>query len=183
MNSADTQSSSSIGVLSDISASDKHCVFRSGTSWFSVPAISVREIMIAPDMVSVPSCHPLLVGVCHLRSEFIPVISLNALPDMDASETAPLQNKLMVINGSSVWALLIAEAAALESLETLITPEARMDDANHTPVMGTAMFRDQIVRVLDPNRIFRRAQQTLEDLWSLPAHPLRKTNSEQGSRL
>ena len=37
-----------------------------------------------------------------------------------------------------------------------------MDDAHQTPVMGTAMFNEQILRVLDPNRLFRLAQQTLE---------------------
>ena len=76
--------------------SDKHCVFRSGTSWFSLPAVSVREITIAPDLVPVPQCHASLAGLCHLRSEFIPVISLAALLDIDASVGSPIQNKLMV---------------------------------------------------------------------------------------
>ena len=83
----------------------------------------------------------------------------------------------MVINGTTIWAMLIAEAASLESLETIV----RMDDATHTAVMGTAMSRDQIVHVLDPNSIFRMAQQTLEDLWSHPHQPLHQSRSEKGS--
>ncbi len=186
MISTDTQSNSTAAMLSDLSASDKHCVFRSGASWFSVPAVSVREISIAPDLVRVPNCHPSLAGVCHLRSEFVPVISLNSLLHIDACQTAQPHNKLMVINGSTVWALLIAEAAALESLETIITPDIRSDDVNQTPVMGTAMFRDRIVRVLDPNGIFRLAQQALENLWSSPRQPVRtlrpEPRPEQGSQ-
>jgi chemotaxis signal transduction protein len=166
MNPTDTPLQASTGTLSDLSASDKHCVFRSGTSWFSVPAVSVREITIAPDLVRVPQCHPSLAGLCHLRSEFIPVISLASLPDIDASESPSAENKLMVINGNCIWSLLIAEAAALESLETIVTPEARIDDVIQSPVMGTAMFRDQIVRVLDPVSIFRLVQQSLEGLWN-----------------
>lgn len=172
MKSSDTSLQPSAAMLSDLSASDKHCVFRSGVSWFSLPAVSVREITIAPDLVRVPQCHPSLLGLCHLRSEFIPVISLTSLLDVDGSQS-PAQNKLMVINGNCVWSLLIAEAASLESLETIVAPEARMDDVMQSPVMGTAMYRDKIVRVLDPVSIFRLAQQALEGVWNgaQPLHP------------
>lgn len=151
-------------------ASDKHCVFRSGSAWFSVPAISVRQISIAPDLVRVPDCHPSLAGLCHLRSEFVPVFSLDSLLDIDRSSKSQTHDRLLVLNGSSVWSLLIAEAAALESLETIVTPETRMDDVNLSAVMGTAMFRDQIVRVLNPNSLFRLAQQALENLWCTTAN-------------
>lgn len=87
----------------------------------------------------------------------------------------------MVINGSSVWAILIAEAAALESLETLIAPEARMDDLNPTPVTGTAMFRDEIIRVIDPMIVFRMAQQSLESLWRTTPNSIRRFHEHKGS--
>jgi hypothetical protein len=87
----------------------------------------------------------------------------------------------MVINGNCPWSLLIAEAAALESLETIVTPEARIDDVIQSPVMGTAMFRDQIVRVLDPVSIFRLAQQALEGLWNRSQQPHPPSRREQGS--
>ncbi len=168
--STETHSRLATPALSQLSPSDKHCVFRCGRSWFSVPAISVREISIAPQLVRVPDCHPSLAGLCHLRSEFVPVISLGALLDIDETTFDPAdlshgQDRLLVINSTSVWSLLIAEAAALESLETVVTPEVRMEDANLGAVMGTAMFRDKIVRVLNPNSLYRLAQLALEDLW------------------
>jgi chemotaxis signal transduction protein len=154
-------------MRSDLVASDKHCVFRSGATWYSLPAISVREITIAPAMVNVPLSHRALAGLCHLRSEFIPVLLLSTLLEIEDQRITQSNNKLMVMNGtSSTWALLIAEAAALESLETIMSPESRLDDSHQSPVMGTAMFHDQIVRVLDPNRLFRLAQQMLDSTWS-----------------
>lgn len=146
---------------------DKHCVFRCGQSWFSVPAIAVREISIAPSLVRVPDCHHALAGLCHLRSEFVPVIALDALLDVDQPEPKS-HDRLLVINGTSVWSLLIAEAAALESLETIVSPEVRVDETNLSAVMGTAMFRENIVRVLNPNSLFRLAQHALEDAWGRP---------------
>ena len=168
-------------TITDLSASDKHCVFRSASSWFSLPAVSVREISIAPDLVQVPNCHPALAGLCHLRSEFIPVIMLNALFGFDASVVSQPHNKLMVMHGHSAWALLIAEAAALESIETLVTPESRGDDANQTAITGTCMFRHQIVRVLDPTRVFRLAQLALEDYWRCPSASLHQSCRDTGS--
>lgn len=166
MNAIESLNQSATAMLSDLSASDKHCVFRSGKGWYSLPAVAVREITISPQLVSVPQSHPSLAGLCHLRSEFIPVLSLSALLEVDDQSVSQPNNKLMVINGSSVWAILIAEAAALESLETILSPESRMEDSHLSPVMGTAMFDEQILRVLDPNRLFRLAQQTLETSWN-----------------
>ena len=182
MSSTETPSTIATATLSDLSSSDKHCVFRCGTSWFSVPAVSVREISIAPGLVRVPDCHQSLAGLCHLRSEFVPVLSLGTLLGVDDTDISHSHDRLLLMGGSSQWALLIAEAAALESLETIVTPEARMDDTKLTAVMGTAMYRDQIVRVLNPNSLYRLAQQALEDLWRRPQQPTHPTRPEQGSQ-
>lgn len=182
MNSVTASSTSPNAALNDLSGSDKHCVFRSGASWFSLPAIVVREISIAPDLVRVPHCHQSFAGVCHLRSEFIPVIMLNTLLNIDKLPSAQPHNKLMVINGTNVWSLLIAEAATIESLETIVTPDTRMDDATHSAVMGTAMSRDQIVHVLDPNGLFRIAQQALDDFWAVQNQPNQQSRSGNGGR-
>lgn len=166
MNPIESSAHSATATLDEPSATDKHCLFRSGRTWFAVPAIAVREIAVSPVLVRVPRSDPALAGMCHLRSEFIPVISLNHLLRFDIGENERPDNQLVVIKSSSVWSLQIGEAAAIESLETLITPDTRSDEVHQTPVIGTAMFRDKIVRVLDPGGILRLAQQTLENLWN-----------------
>ena len=182
MTVADVRANSPTATMHDLSGSDKHCIFRCDRSWFSLPATSVSEIAIAPELVQVPNCHPSLAGLCHLRSEFIPVLSLTRLMNVDTKQTTETHGKLMVIHGSSVWAMLIAEAAALESLETLVTPDLRPDDLNPTPVTGTAMYREQIVRVLDPITLYRMAQQSLESHWRGAQNPIRISHEDQGSR-
>ena len=183
MHATATRESSSPATLSDLSESDKHCIFRCDQSWFSLPAIVVREIAIAPDLVSVPNSHGALAGLCHLRSEFIPVVSLTQLFGVDTQQPTELQGNLLVINGSSVWAIPTAEAAALKSLETLVAPDLRMDDMTPSPVTGTAMFRGQIVRVLDPVSVFRMAQQSLERAWQSAKTSNRVSQQPQGSQL
>ncbi|MGI9471970.1 MAG: chemotaxis protein CheW [Rubripirellula sp.] len=178
MTTTTLNASGAIATLAAHSDSDKHCVFLSGAAWFSVPAVAVREITIAPPLVKVPESDKSLAGLCHLRSEFVPVILLNSLLDGDACDYSQPHNKLLVIHGASAWGILIAEAAALESLETIVTPDSRLDEANHSPVMGTAMFRDQIVRVMDSNRIFGLAQRSLEKAWESPQQSLLQSRPE-----
>lgn len=149
----------------------KQFVFRTGSLWFSVPAIAVREVTIAPQWVRVPGCHSSLQGLCHLRSEFIPVIALQQLLNLDGITGNERQDKLIIFGGRISWAIPVVEAAALESLETLITPELRQEDGNPNLIMGTAIFRDQIVRVLDANAVLRLAQKSLEESWrDVPAN-------------
>ena len=103
------------------------------------------------------------------------MISLSGLLKIETRESAD-PTKLVVLGGAQPYGLLVEEATALESLETIIAPDLRGDDAGPTPVLGTAMYRDKIVRVLDPNGIFRMARQGLEGLWNasndsqLPTH-------------
>lgn len=153
-------------TMSGGSTSDKHCVFRCGQSLFSMPATSVREIIMMPSLVAVPNAHSSLAGLCHLQSEFMPVISLTALLNGSASDDPQSQYKLIVIQDANSWALRITEAIGLVPLETHVTSECRTDDAEHLAVMGTAMFQDQIVRVLDSTALYRCVRTALEDLWT-----------------
>ncbi len=144
---------------------NRHCVFRCGDSWFSVPAIAVREIVQAPELVHVPFADPSIVGLGRLRSEFVPVLALDALLNVDHSTPSSDVNCLLVFEGNSVWSLLISESAALESMETIVSQESYPENANNA-VIGTAMYRDRIVRVLNPNGLLFTAQQSIERFWS-----------------
>lgn len=146
-------------------ASDKHCVFRCGETWFSVPAVSVREIVMTPELVAVPDCHEALVGLCHLRSDFIPVVTLQSLLDSAASIANDNSSCLLVFDHACAWALLISGSAGLEAIETIVSQDSRSDH-DHSVVIGTAMFRDRIVRVLNPNALLAKAQQAFEGHWN-----------------
>ncbi len=152
-------------ALSDIPASDKHCVFRCGEAWFSVPAIAVRQIVVTPDIVKVPHCHRALVGLGRLRGEFVPIVALGRLLDIDQSSQLPTGDCLLVLEGKCIWSLLISESIALESLETIVSQEAKTESTNNV-VIGTAMFQDRIVRVLNPSGLLARAQCTFDQYWN-----------------
>ena len=161
--------------------SDKHFLFRFGQTWFSVPAVAVREVNLAPDLVLVPGCHPALEGLCRQKSEFIPVISLSALLDFEGGDNPAENNQLITLCDRSVWAMRIAEASALHDLETITGSEARYDDSFPTPVIGTAIFDDQVVQVLDPKAVHRLAQESLTQHWNDPHYSSSSTHPVTGA--
>jgi len=187
MNPNETQTNSTLMPKSVAPASNKHCVFGSGTSWFSVPAVCVREIVLLPNLVRVPSCHASLAGICHLRSEFIPVISVNALLGFESRSKLHPHDKLIVIRGTGSqttgsWAIQTTDEASLESLEALGTADGRTDDTSTSLVIGTAMFREAVVRVLDPTTLYRQVRRVLEDLWNATNLAFDHTPCEHSSR-
>lgn len=144
---------------------DRHCVVRCGKSWYAFPATAVREITYAPPLSTVPVSHMLLAGICHLRSEFLPVIRINLLFNDELSLNTN-ELKLIVLAGKlGNWGVLVTDVAALEVLETLTNNDVQSDDPVNCVVQGTAMFRDEVVRVIDPVRLHQLAHLQLQRHW------------------
>ena len=148
----------------------RHCVFRCQENRYGLPATSVREITYAPELSSVPDSDASLAGMCHFRSEFIPVIRIDAL--LGGRSFRKDENEMLLVLNSSTgpWAVLISEVLALEALDTLTGGDTSIDDPVAGVVLGTAMFRDDVVRVLDAHRLQQLAQSQLESHWQLSSH-------------
>lgn len=147
--------------------SDKYCVFRCGAFGFALPAHSVREVTVRPAVIVVPCCASVLAGLGHLRNEFLPVFSLSALSsDEGLSDEAP-EGQMLVISGpEGAWGLLIDQVVALEPLEISIAAGASPDDEWSAVLVGSASYRDQVVRILEPNGLYRLGARILERYWA-----------------
>lgn len=164
-------------TLTNDLASDKHCIFRFSESWFAVPAMSVVEITVAPPIAKVPASHRFLEGLCHLRSEFIPVIALSQVMGMNNTQTPDDALQLMLFAGKRRSAIRVSEVPALQSIETFVTQDGKEDIGDANPCIGTANFRDMIIRVLDPNTLQARVAHSLETQWRQIAGTTANTSS------
>lgn len=142
---------------------EKYCIARKGNSWFAVPALSVREITSSDSAIPVPRSHPVLAGLCQLRNEFLPVLRLFNRADQE--EPALNRNTpLLVITGlSGNWAFEVDEVAGLASLDVSVDADTRSPDGWLAAVMGSATYRDKVVRLLDTNRLYRLAERELRE--------------------
>jgi chemotaxis signal transduction protein len=146
--------------------SDQYCVCSIGGTGIAVPALGVREIMERPEVFAVPASGPILVGLCHVRNEFVPVVSISHVLGQDHAVDARRES-LVVMNGAEgPWAFTIDRAHAVEPLETAHVRDAAGDDELSSIVTGTATFREGVVRVLDTESLYRIAVGVLTDEWN-----------------
>ena len=144
---------------------DKYCVFRQGGSLFAVPAIRVLEVSANPGVSSVPGADSVLAGLCHLRNEFLAVLDLRALAGEDGVDLDDQQ--LLVFDGSNgPWAVLVDRVVGLEALEVSISQDVHAADDWSAAMIGSATLRNQAIRILDPNRVYRLVDSILRRSWA-----------------
>jgi chemotaxis signal transduction protein len=162
--------------------SEKYCVVRARGEGFAVPASAVREVLSDVTLVPLPHISSLLAGVCHVRSEFLPVIRLSALFDPTAADSQASNHVVIVQGHNGPWALLVDEALALTALEPSLSIEPPSGgDAGPDAVIGTATFGDRIVRVLDVSATYRWAEKQLKE--SSPRWPPVRNREQESSAL
>ena len=171
-------------AIAELSA--KHCIFRSGSAFYALSATTVREVSVAPPLVRVPHAPRSLAGICHIRSEFVPVINLTlAVGNRESNDETHHSSKQLLVLTSSIgpWALLIDQILAIESIETHVDSGNR-NDGHLAPILGTASYESNVVRVLNPTALHRGVAQSLDSEWaSLAATtPLLNTSPEATSR-
>lgn len=142
---------------------EKYCIVRKGELWFSVPAFMVREITLAENMVPVPGTPEILAGLCYLRSEFVPVLDLPTLSPEGHAPASRAEQLLVMSSAQGPWGLVVDEVESLEPLDVSVTGDPRSDDTWSAAVMGSSSHRDRVVHVLDPNALYRAAENALAE--------------------
>lgn len=144
---------------------DKYCVFHQGGSLFAVPATCVLEVAADPGIVSVPGSDAVLAGLCHLRNEFLAVLDLRALAGENGEDLT--EQQLLVISGSNgPWAVLVDRVSGLESLEVSLGHDVHSVDDWSAAMIGSATLRNQVIRILEPFRVYRLADSILGQSWA-----------------
>lgn len=152
-------------TTSDSRVCSHHCIFVAGASTWSVPANVVREITPRPPITPIPDSPSLLAGMCHLRNEFLPVFSLDAIAGESADDTTDRDHLLVLTGPEGSWGLLIDRGVTLEPLEIAVADDPSESDALPV-VMGTASFREEVVQVLDIDGLLRTGTQSLARHWN-----------------
>lgn len=154
-----------------MSQNPSYCVFRKGSVWLALPAMAIREVMPRPRLVAIPRTRPVLSGLCHIRSEFVPVLNLSSLcPEQHYGNEEFL---LIIEESAGDWGLLIDEVSALAVLEPSDAPDSDRDGWEST-VTGWATYQEQVVRILDEVRFREVASQELN-----PAFHAKHENTER----
>lgn len=149
------------------------CLFRKGELWLGVRAAVVREVLPVPPIVPLPRTHRILAGLCHLRSEFVPILNLNLLlPDEQIGNE---QFLILIEDSEGDWGLLVDEVHSLVPLEPSHAPEDEQNGWDST-VIGWATLDQNVVRILDTQRFRELASRELS------TSTLRRRDAERSDR-
>lgn len=146
-------------------AIEQYCVFQSDGAVWGVCASSVREIVNAVPFVGVPRSPSQLVGICHLRTEFLPVLELRSLIGELIQDPTPAEQLLVFDGSEGPWGLPVQRARSLQVLDVSLHHSRSEYDNPSAAVLGTATFRDEVIRVIDATRLYRVAVETLDSHW------------------
>ena len=150
----------------DFQNSERYCVFQSGDTWYAMPALAVRRVAPRPQLTPISQSDPLLLGLAHLQNEFVPVVSLRALTQVQYGSSSELEKQLLVLIGhQGVWGLLIDQVVNLAHLETSYSSFACQEDRWSVVTVGSASYRDQVLQILDPVALYSYASGLLEVFW------------------
>lgn len=157
--------------------SERFCVFRSRNCWFGVSAVAVRSIVPRPKLTHTPLSDPILQGMCHLQNEFIPVLSLQAITQIQYETTPGAEQQLLIMLGSQgSWGLLIDQAVALATLETSISTLSHRQDKWSKVIIGSASFQNQVLQVLDASAMYHYMESLLDMFWQSTEQPESRLN-------
>jgi purine-binding chemotaxis protein CheW len=125
----------------------RHVVFRLQRDRYALPLAAVREVVVTPSgLTRVPRSPKALKGVMNLRGRVVPVIDLQALLQLEATQTQKATKIVLMELGRRELGLLITDVDGIESIEK-VGAAAR----SAPTVRGLARLGALAITVLDPD--------------------------------
>ena len=129
-----------------------------------------REISEFQRLIRVPNAPAILAGLCHLGSEFVPVVLIDSLigeHPTDSVVKATPSSKLLVLNGPiGAWAIVIDQALSVGAIKLTDRPST---DSCASPANGPgdrpAKFDGNQIQVLDTESLCDHVAGQLKDVW------------------
>ncbi|WP_337841826.1 chemotaxis protein CheW [Rheinheimera sp.] len=143
----------------------QHLLFRLGAQWFALPS-RVLDFIISPVQVrKVPNRHSAtLLGVCNVRGQLLPWVSLHKLLKIDETGTDAAKARLLVLNHSSGH--LVSQADEILGIHKLepgfwLTKPNSSDQLLSQLTLGLGRYQQLDLTLLDAQALM---QAMLEEL-------------------
>ena len=144
---------------------ERYCVFSASGGRFGLPALSLKQVAPRPLITPVPASHPVLLGLAHVRNEFLPAFSLRTITEFE-EQSRDTENQLLVINSvNGSWGLLIDRTIAVTPLETSFSSLERRGDRWSQVMTGAASYREHVVQILEPTALLQFLVSKLNEGW------------------
>lgn len=131
--------------------------FRLGEEDFGIDIGNVQEINRMVDITKIPQSPSFVEGVINLRGQIIPVIDLRTRFGFERIDEKSRENRIVVVETQSVTVGLVVDAVTEVLRLSKDKIEETPDITSNVDVQyieGVAMLDDQLLILLDTNKIF-----------------------------
>jgi chemotaxis protein CheZ len=134
----------------------QHIGFKLGGEEYSVPILSVREIINVPEMTRMPRTPEYIEGVANLRGRVVPIVSTRKVVKIngEANGTGEGDRVIVLINGKAAYGILVDGITGVIGIdESAIDPPEKIMNGAGDQFVGVAKCDGRLVVVLDPKKL------------------------------
>ncbi len=136
----------------------QHIGFKLGGEEYSVPILSVREIINVPEMTHMPRTPDYIEGVANLRGSVVPIVSTRKVVKL-AGDGMPVEHGegervIVLINGKAAYGILVDGITGVIGIdEATIDPPEKIINGAGDQFVGVAKCNGRLIVVLDPRKL------------------------------
>lgn len=136
-------------------------VFKLGGQSYGINITSVVEIIRLTKITAIPQAPGFVEGIINLRGKIIPVIDLNKRLGLETTEYTSAARIIVVETGEVVAGLMVNDVdEVIRFPASAVEPPPAMVRGEGTEFIRGIVLRDeQLIILLDPDRMFRREEQ------------------------
>ncbi|MEW6719910.1 MAG: protein phosphatase CheZ [Thermodesulfobacteriota bacterium] len=145
----------------------QHIGFKLGGEEYSVPILSVREIINVPELTRMPRTPDYIEGVANLRGSVVPIVStrkvvkINGGPQAEGGEG---DRVIVLINGRSAYGILVDGITGVIGIdESAIDPPEKIMNGAGDQFVGVAKCNGRLVVVLDPKKLLPNGESLFDE--------------------
>jgi chemotaxis protein CheZ len=134
----------------------QHIGFKLGVEEYSVPILSVREIINVPEMTRMPSTPDYIEGVANLRGSVVPIVSTRKVVRTGGEECQAREGDrvIVLINGKAAYGILVDGITGVIGIdENAIDPPEKIMNGAGDQFVGVAKCNGRLIVVLDPKKL------------------------------
>jgi chemotaxis protein CheZ len=146
----------------------QHIGFKLGEEEYSVPILSVREIINVPEMTHMPRTPDYIEGVANLRGSVVPIVSTRKVVKL-AGDAVPAEHGegervIVLINGKAAYGILVDGITGVIGIdEATIDPPEKIINGAGDQFVGVAKCNGRLIVVLDPRKLLPNGDSAFEE--------------------
>jgi chemotaxis signal transduction protein len=140
------------------------CLFRSDSRPFAIGLEAVAEVVQADRLIRLAHCPPQVLGLCTVRRDIVPVLSLNPSVLGEATNPEAPLVVLIVRSDQGPWGIRIDREGTAVSEGKLDASSGGEPTVGGAEIVGLVRRGDLAHAVIDPDRTWRNVRESV-DAW------------------